>query len=63
MVKVTYVAVKGKRNMIYCTCLFFILRATRFQPMVGGAGLLRRDQKGCQNLKQSIFHKEFYDLA
>ena len=28
--KVTYVAVKGKRSMMHCTCLFFILIVTRF---------------------------------
>jgi len=39
--KVTYVAVNGKRNMMYCTCLFFISMVT-----LGGAGLLRHDQKG-----------------
>jgi len=28
--KVIYVAVKDKRNMMYCTCLFFILIVTTF---------------------------------
>jgi len=40
--KVTCVAVKGERNTFGQKCW----------PMLGGAGLLRRDQKGCWGRKR-----------
>ena len=45
--KVTCVVVKGKRN-----AFVFILIATRCLPMIGGARLLSRDQKGCWGRKR-----------